>query len=193
MKGDQFDPLRGQDFRTITGGTAGTFAATAPDGALDFTMIEAVRKSFTPDPAWLQRFFALKNAIGGIQTQGVAERSAIIVAGGAAATKSNIAAFQSMTNASIANSNASIDATRPSDGGAFPGDLTGDRMQRESIEAVRGVETYHDPVGGMNVQLDATYDHAWRINNQDTYILTKDPNFNPGQYGLEATQMGVVK
>ncbi|MCA9271121.1 MAG: hypothetical protein KDA41_21715, partial [Planctomycetales bacterium] len=102
-----------------------------------------------------------------------------------------------MAGASIANSNASIDAQRPRGGGGggeiFPGDAAGDRMQRESIEAIRGVETYRDPVDGYNVQLDANYDHAWRVNNNDTYILTKDPNFNPGQYGIEATQMGVVR
>lgn len=189
----EFDPLRGQPIRSVTGSTVGTFAATAPAGQLDFEMAEAIRRSFTPDPRWLTALFDLKGKLGDIQTQGVRERAAIIVAGGAAATRSNIAAFEAMTNASIANSNASINATRPQDGGVFPGDKTGDRMQRESIEAVRGVETYHDPVDGMNVQLDATYDHAWRINNNDAYILTKDPNFNPGQYGIEATQMGVVK
>jgi hypothetical protein len=42
------------------------------------------------------------------------------------------------------------------------------------------------------VQLDHTYGNAWRVNNQDAYILTKDPNFNPGQYGIQATQMKVV-
>jgi hypothetical protein len=66
-------------------------------------------------------------------------------------------------------------------------------MQRESLEAIRGVETYRDPVDGRHVQLDATYDHAWRVSNQDAYILTKDLNFNPGLYGIEATQMGVVQ
>ena len=72
-------------------------------------------------------------------------------------------------------------------------DETDDRIQRESIEGVRGVETYHDPIGEVNVQLDATYDNAWRVTNDDTYILTNDPNFNPGQYNIEATQLQVLK
>jgi hypothetical protein len=101
--------------------------------------------------------------------------------------------FWGLAGASIRNSNDSIAAQQPRNGEIFPGDAAGDRMQRESIEAVRGVETYHDPVGGWNVQLDANYDHAWRVNNQDAYILTKDPNFNPGEYGIEATQMGAVQ
>ncbi|NWG91129.1 MAG: hypothetical protein HXY21_01285 [Parvularculaceae bacterium] len=189
----EFDAiLRGEPFRTVIGSTLGTFSATAPAGALDLEMAEAVRRSFTPDPQWLRAYFALKSALGNIEAEGVKDRAAIIVAGGAAATKSNIAAFEAMAGASIANSNAATGAARP-EGGAFPGDASGDRMQRESIEAIRGVETFHDPVGGVNVQLDAAYDHAWRVNNQDTYILTKDPNFNPGLYGIEATQMGAVR
>jgi hypothetical protein len=70
---------------------------------------------------------------------------------------------------------------------------TDDRMQRERIEAIRGVETYHDPLEGGTVQLDATFDHAWRINNQQSYILTNDPNFNPGQYDIDARQLAVVQ
>ena len=66
-------------------------------------------------------------------------------------------------------------------------------MQRERIEGIRGVETYHDPVDGNQVQLDANYEHAWRVNGQEAYILTRDPNFNPGAYGIEATQMGTVR
>jgi hypothetical protein len=188
----QFDPLGGQALTNTIGATLGAFAATAPNGSLDFTMVEAVRKSFTPDPQWLSALFSLKGAIGEIQTQGVKERAAIIVAGGAAATKSNIAAYQAMAGASVHNSRDSI-AIQQGSGEIYPGSDAQDRMQRESVEAVRGVETYRDTVSGSNVQLDATYDHAWRINNQDTYILTRDPNFNPGQYGLEATQMGRVE
>ena len=49
-----------------------------------------------------------------------------------------------------------------------------------------------DPVSNSPVQLDHTYGNAWRVNGQDAYILTKNPNFNPGQYGIEATQMKVI-
>jgi len=75
----------------------------------------------------------------------------------------------------------------------YPGDASSDRSQRRSIEAIRGVDTYHDPVSGSAVQLDHTYGNAWRVNNQDAYILTKDPNFNPGQYGITATQMKQIR
>jgi hypothetical protein len=57
------------------------------------------------------------------------------------------------------------------------------------LEAIRGVDTYMDPVSNNLVQLDHTYGDAWRANNQNAYILTKHPSFNPGQYGIEATQV----
>ena len=106
----------------------------------------------------------------------------MIVAGGAAATKANIESFQ----------RASGLIGREGSGESYPGEAAGDRRQRLSIEAIRGVDSYHDPVSNSTVQLDHTYGNAWRVNNQDAYILTKDPNFNPGQYGIQATQMKVV-
>jgi hypothetical protein len=188
------NPMGGPPLQNISGQTLGTFGATAPNGQLNADLIDAVRRSVTPNAQWLERLFAIQDQRGQTAVQGTRERAAMIVAGGASATKSNIEAFQQMTQTAVANSNDSI--ARQTAGGAgesFPGDRAGDRMQRESIEAIRGVETYRDPVDGRHVQLDATYDHAWRVNNQDAYILTKDPNFNPGLYGIEATQMGVVK
>ena len=65
------------------------------------------------------------------------------------------------------------------------------KKQRESIEAIRGVETYLEPVAGGVVQLDNTYDHAFRVRD-GSYLLTNDPNFNPGQFGIEADQLKVV-
>lgn len=68
--------------------------------------------------------------------------------------------------------------------------IVNDRLHRETIEAIRGVETYHDPVAGQPVQLDNTYNHAWRVNGADnTYILTNDVNFNPGTYSIDAQEL----
>jgi len=186
------NPMGGEPLRTLTGSTLGVFAAAAPNGQLSFDLAEAVRRSIAPDPQWLDALFSLKAAVGQANVEATRERAAIIVAGGAEATRRNIAAFQAMAGASVQNSRDSIAAQRGS-GEVYPGSDAHDRMQRESIEAIRGVETYHDPVGGGHVQLDATYDHAWRVNNSETYILTKDKNFNPGAYGVEATQLPVVQ
>jgi len=196
--GSAESPMGGEPLRHLTGATLGTFGAVAPAGRLDFTLIEAVRKSVTPDPRWLEAYFELQRKLGKINADAAEQRAQMMIAGGAEATRQNIAAYKAMASASIEASRDSVEAQtrRPTGGGPremFPGEAGGDRMQRESIEAIRGVETYHDPIAGGNVQLDATYDHAWRINNNDAYILTNDPNFNPAQYGLEATQMGAVQ
>jgi len=178
------NPMGGPPLSSMSAATLGTFAATAPDGAFDRDLVEASRRSIAPNAEWLQQLFALKNQLGEFAVQGTRERAAIIVAGGAAATRANIESFQRMSGA---------DGSRTSSGESFPGDASGDRNQRRSIEAIRGVDTYHDPVSNTAVQLDHTYGNAWRVNNQDAYILTKDPNFNPAQYGITATQMKVIR
>ena len=198
----QPNPLDGSVMEATTASTLGTFVAYAPNGRLDFDLIEASRRSISPDAGWLERLFALQGEIGRANVQATRERAAIIVAGGAEATRRNIETYKQMARTSVQNSRDSIALSEQNVARAqdvarnremFPGDATGDRMQRERIEGIRGVETYHDPVDGRQVQLDANYEHAWRVKGQEAYILTRDPNFNPGQYGIEAAQMGVVK
>jgi len=178
------NPLGGPALWSRTGGTHGVFTAYAPSGQLDFAKLEAIRKSVKPDAAWLAELFKVKLAIGAENVRATRERAAIIVAGGAAMTQSTIQANQ------LASRNYADVSTG---GGASSTSATDDRMQRERVEAIRGVETYHDPLEGGTVQLDATYDHAWRVNNQQTYILTNDPNFNPGLYDIDARQLAVVQ
>lgn len=192
----QPNPLDGSVMEAVTASTLGTFVAYAPNGRLNLDLIEASRRSISPDARWLERLFELQGEIGRANVQATRERAAIIVAGGAEATRRNIETYKQMARDSVQNSRDSValseqNVTRSRE--IFPGDATGDRMQRESIEGIRGVETYHDPVDGSQVQLDANYEHAWRVKGQEAYILTRDPNFNPGQYGIEAAQMGVVK
>lgn len=180
------NPMGGAPLRSASGTTLGSFGATAPDGTLDFDLIEAMRRSIVPNGPWLQKLFELQNKKGEIAVQGTRERAAIIVAGGAAATKANIESFQRASGYDRATSGTG-------GGELYPGESTDDRIQRRSLEAIRGVDTYLDPVSNSTVQLDHTYGNAWRVNNQDAYILTKNPNFNPGQYGIEATQMKVIR
>lgn len=186
------NPMGGPPMQVLTGNTLGTFGTVMPAESFNPHLSEAVRRSVTPEPEWLRHLFGLKNDLGNLAVDNSKKRAAMIVAGGAAATRENIAAFESMTAATRANG--MPDPIKTSDyPTASTTDETDDRIQRESIEGIRGVETYHDPVGEVNVQLDATYDNAWRVTNQDAYILTNDPNFNPGQYDIEATQLQVVK
>src|SRR5690606_14118065 len=129
------------------------------NGQLDFAKVEAIRKSVKPDPEWAAELFRTKLAIGEQNVRATRERAAIIVAAGAAMTQSTIEAnrLASRNYADVASSSSSSTSA------------TDDRIHRERLEALRGVETYHDPLEGGTVQLDATYDHAWRINDQQAY------------------------
>jgi hypothetical protein len=184
------NPMGGTPLMSSSGATLGTFAAAAPNGQLDFDLIEATRRSIIPNGRWLQQLFSVQEQRGRAAVQGTRERAAIIVAGGAAATKSNIESFQRMSGFDRATSGGGGSRSTSE---IYPGESTDDRIQRRSLEAIRGVDTYMDPVDNAPVQLDHTYGNAWRVTNKDAYILTKDPNFNPGQYGIEATQMKVIR
>lgn len=190
-----YNPMGGAPLQTLSAATLGTFGAVAPTGQLNVPLAEAVRRSLTPQADWLEKLFAIKAQLGQMAARNTEERAAMIVAGGAAATKRNIETYRKMAEATRAND--MPDPVKTSSDGPtskrYTTDETDDRIQRESIEGIRGVETYHDPVDGRQVQLDATYDNAWRVTNQDAYILTNDPNFNPGLYNIEATQLKTVR
>jgi hypothetical protein len=66
-----------------------------------------------------------------------------------------------------------------------------DRTQRESIESIRGVETYNDPHYGGTVQLSNQYQHAWQLRD-GSYLLTDDPNFDPARLNLQGTKLRVA-
>lgn len=157
---------------TITGIPEGLAVVRAPDGRLDFGLRKRVLTSVRTTPEWgrnIAAYVAKRNA----------DRDKAFVDGmnaGHAARMDALAAASAVINGNYQDR-----------------ELTNDRMRRENIEAIRGVETYHDPLYGGPVQLDATYDHAWRVSNSDSYILTDNPNFNPGQHNIEAQELKVVQ
>ncbi len=168
------DPMRGgsTDFLSIMAMPG--FAMRAPDGKLDFEFAEKIRTSGKINPEYdrkLAAYHARNNKIqadsnakiSAINRKGVADRSAII-----AQTSDEIRQMQMDTfNNKMA---------------------TDDRIQRETSEAIRGVETYNDNYYGGTVELDYNYDHAWQLDSGDI-VQSNDPNFNvyenTGQFGTE--------
>lgn len=182
-----YNPLGGPPLTAFNAQTYGTFAASGPKGAFDRKMAEAIRKSVKLETAWAEKYFDAVMQVSNMQTQAVKDRAAISIAAGAALTAATVARNKAAGERAVKNSYADPAPSLSSR------DATEDRMQRERIEGVRGVETYDDPVYGGTVQLDATYDHAWRVNNADSYILTSDPNFNPGLYNIDAQKLQVTR
>jgi hypothetical protein len=52
-----------------------------------------------------------------------------------------------------------------------------DRMYQSYSEALRGVDTYVDPVNNVNVELPTGYANAWT--NGTDYVFSDSANFNP--------------
>jgi len=140
-------------YRATGGSSLPGYFAYAPAGALDLTVTEAIRKSIRPAPDWSRRIAQHAAVIARQNRDGARRRHQITMQ-----TNAEI-------NQMISEGWAEREAIR-------------DRGQRESIEAIRGVETYHDPYHGGTVELDHSYEHAWQLDD-GTYVLTDDNFFEP--------------
>jgi hypothetical protein len=181
--GRLISPRTGAPMNLLSGAALGSFLATAPDGRLNVDLIEAARRSIDPNREWLAKAFALPTQIAESLNRGTRERAAILVAGGVAVTQSSLVPSNAVGGATPAG---------PRDPAAPPA-AGGPGVPDTPLSVARGVEAYLDPVSNLPVLLDRTFGNAWRVTNQESYILSKDPNFDPGKYGLEATRMKVVK
>ncbi len=170
-------------FESVQGTPMNFVVVKAPNGQLDLGLRRRVLTSMRFDGEWSRRvndFSARKQAA---QAKTSEEIMRINAAGSAARLQASASAHEARMG--------TLRETNDIMNGIYNDrQLSSDRVQRERIESIRGVETYNDPVSGGPVQLDNNYQHAWRVSNRDdTYILTNDVNFNPGAYGIEAQQL----
>jgi hypothetical protein len=130
------------------------YGVTAPNGKLNLTFFDAIRKTMQPNPQWSQRIANHNGAIAQVALEESRKRAAII----------------SSTNAEIAKIRE--EAWNASQESA-------DRRAREFGELIRGVETYNDAnAPGGAVQLSNQYNNAWRLTD-GSYVLTNDASFQP--------------
>jgi hypothetical protein len=166
--------LSGMAATELLQGAAGPgFAMRMPEGTLNFKMVDALRGSIHAAPEWSartrkaadERHQATMNAnrqMAADNMREIQKRGEI-----AAQTRAEIADMQMGTWQSR---NQSMD-----------------RNQRETIESIRGVETYNDPHYGGTVQLSNQYQHAWQLKD-GSYVLTDDVNFDPNRaFGVQGT------
>lgn len=168
------NPLGGAPLATLSAQTNYAYAASFPVAEFDPQLIEVMRKSVKPDYTWLYNFSEFTLKLAQQKTGIVKQRADNIVAAGYALTRATVERNHAAGAAAVAAAKNYADVPITSGG-------SDDRSQRERIESLRGVETYDDPVYGGTVQLDNTYDHAWRVQNHDTYILTNDFELQPGR------------
>jgi hypothetical protein len=55
-----------------------------------------------------------------------------------------------------------------------------DRMHKANVRTNREVQGWRDPRGGGVVELPQYCQHAWQLRD-GSYVLTDDPNFDPGR------------
>ncbi len=154
-----------------------------PAGKLDYQMADNLMHNITEDPAYIARINKVQqkmnqdnretwNKIGQINSAGIAERSKIFSEGQARINKIREETSSIISSTQIGSS---------------------DYIQRETSEAIRGVETYNDLINGGTIELDSNYNHAWQLNSGNV-ILSNDPNLNPNvDMQLDATELQVTQ
>ncbi|MEZ5894972.1 MAG: hypothetical protein R3C51_01105 [Parvularculaceae bacterium] len=152
------------DYSYVSGWPGEITVASAPAGALDLGLRHRIARSARFQPEWIARLRQYQERKAQQAMKSSADRHKI-----------NMDAIKKQGEIQ-----SGIYSAR---------DLSSDRSQREYIESVRGVETYDDPVTGDPVELDYTYNYAYRVDGRDAYILTNDANFNPGDFGVTAQIM----
>lgn len=147
------------------------FAMRMPEGQLDFAYADSIRMNGNEAPEWGKRMaiFYQKQAaetaktnreIGAINAKGASDRARINAKGQQRLnqTYNEISDIQMQTYNNTQTSS--------------------DRIQRESIEAIGGYETFNDPTNGGTVQLDQGYNFNYQLGD-GTNVQTNDGFYNP--------------
>ena len=144
--------------------TGTPLALSAPNGQLDFTLLTHMRGSLQETPDWSAQMHKHTMAMMGISAKGSRDRGQIAID-----TIKTVSAIHNQT----------WETTQTSQDGSY------DR----TIDGIRGVQPYADPNRDGPVDLDNTYDHAWRLQD-GSYYQTNDPNFNPYlELGVEGEEL----
>lgn len=171
-----FSELRHPMMGTSRTGSAETpLALRAPDGALDFDLLERIRRSVRIDRGWGQQMLAAsqqrmqahnlrqQNAIRSwhqarmseISMNGILERGRIRM--------DTIKAVSAIHDAGVASTAA-----------------TTERIHAGNLDAIQEVQPWSDPTTGKQVDLSIHYKHAWQLDDGRQF-LTNDPNFDPSR------------
>lgn len=140
--------------RSLDAQTGPVLATYAPNGQLDFAFFQAIARTISPNPPYIQRINQHNLEIARGQRRELAKQQKI--------WQETQDYINKLTRETWEHQQESAD-----------------RRARQFGEMIRGVNTYHDPnAPGGRSEHSARYDHVWRLKD-GSYILTDDPNFNP--------------
>jgi hypothetical protein len=130
-------------------------AIRAPQGQFDPELAATIVASIRPNPAYQAAITNFQQSMSNIALRGAMDRARI--------WREANAQIQSTLQQSYRNQQAAQD-----------------RAASQFSQAIRGVETYHNPSTGERVELTGGYSNAWG-NASGEYILSNVPGFEPGQ------------
>ncbi len=149
------------DMKTITGYNVPGFAMRAPAGQLNLASMEQFRKSFKMAPEWGAR---------------IAQHLQVM-------NRQNLDHARKMSDINRKSSN---EISQIITDGYNTRSAINDRMHRETIEAIRGTETWNTRDGGTR-ELDASR-NAFQLDNGN-FVTSDDPNWRPSDFGLSGQQL----
>lgn len=166
------DPMIGV---SLTGSAETPLALRAPDGQLDFVLLERIRRSVRTDRGWGQQMLAASQRAmeahnqrqqNSIRTWHQARMSEISMNGILERGRIRMDAINTVS----AIHNAGVASTAATDG----------RIHAGNIDAIQEVQPWRDPSTGSQVDLSIHYQHAWQLDDGRQF-LTNDPNFDPSR------------
>lgn len=154
--------------------TNGAVALRAPDGQLDLALLEQIRQSIKPDPEWDARIAK------GVQQRMDIQREGNQIAMDEIRKRGQIQ-YQTQQEISAMQQNTWQNTS-----------ATSERIQNRTIDGIREVQPYYDPVRGTPIEVDNRYQYLWRLSD-GTYFQTNNPNFNPAtELGIDGQQLQQV-
>ena len=132
------------------------YALRAPPGELPAheKLFRTVISTVRVDPAWQARVTQVQASMSASNVQSAQDRSKIIAQSAEAQRRSIQGAYEAHQKAE-------------------------DKSAERFSDAMRGLQTYRNPVTGEDVKLSNQYGHAWASGNGE-YVMSDTPGFKPG-------------
>jgi hypothetical protein len=176
-----FSQLQSGGIQFFNGQALGVLSWASPEGGHDWKRFDAVWDTFRTDPQWQAAVQQHQNKMHAMQSQMNQDNHR---------TAMGVLAIQSQTGrdsiAEMARRGEQAHQTRQEIAGMQQRgyearSASQDRMQGETVKAIRGIERWASPSdGGPVAELPNTYAHAWRLKD-GSYVLTDSPSFDPNR------------
>ncbi len=159
--------------RSLSASAEDAIALRAPDGQLDFALLERIRTSGRIERAWGERMLAFSKA----KIEAISQRQAQDIQTWHARRMNEITTagilergrIRMDTIREVGRINNQIVASR---------DATNTRIHEGNVRAIQEVQPWRDPSTGQQVDLSIHYRHAWQLDDGRQF-LTNDVNFDP--------------